>query len=222
MRTRCALARGAQRLLRSAGPCAVSQPPRPLGKTHLGAGWGRQSVGAGLGSREGPGQLPDTWFHGTVSKPRLFLAMLSGHAGALAGTHPAHMQTHTLGGHVAAPGRACSLTKHRARLPSPASASAGVGRGSAPCVVPRTWGWEGHSGLLGGEHSPGGLSCQHTRDGKAHLVTRTPLPPEWPPHVCALRVLLPKAPSHPLLPRAPHTAAPPRPSRLAGEEADEK
>lgn len=51
-------------------------------------------------------------------------------------------------------------------------------------LPPRTWSWEGLSGLLGGEHSPGGLSCQHIRDGKAHLVTGTPLPPEWPPHVC--------------------------------------
>lgn len=46
----------------------------------------------------------------------------------LAGTHPTHMQTHThtQRGHVAAPGRAFSLTKHGARLPSPASASEGI------------------------------------------------------------------------------------------------
>lgn len=46
----------------------------------------------------GHGQLPDTWFHGRVSKPCLFIAMLSGHVcGALPGTqrHPTCRHTHT-------------------------------------------------------------------------------------------------------------------------------
>lgn len=112
MRTRCALARGRSVScgLQAPVPSRSLTALRQLGKTHLGAGWGRRSFEAGLGKWEGQGQLPDTWFHGTVSKPCLLLAMLSGHVGgaSLAST-PTHMQTHTevmpqhLAGHFLSP-----------------------------------------------------------------------------------------------------------------------